>query len=318
MLVQDGSATHVPAMPGVRVSVLAAACSLLTLSNAAQAEVPRWQSKWPTFRAAEVAFTVGTGLQAGYLAFFSNPATRNLEGGILFDDWARSGLRAHSVAGRKLAADVSDYMYYALIAYPMVDAPLVGGIRGGGKVAVQTLAINVEGIAIAGAYAMMFEKVGRARPSARECDADQGYDARCGDVSRLNESNVSGHTAIAFAGASLTCAHHLHLPLYGGGAPDVATCIGAMMVASTQGVLRVVSDNHYATDVLLGSAVGFTAGYIVPWLLHYRGGAQSRSSALRYVMPSFHSRDLAVAGSVAPAVGPSMLGLTMQGTLGVD
>ncbi len=306
-------------MPGVRLSVLAATCALLTLGNAARAETPRWQSKWPTFRPAEVAFTLGTGVQAGYLSFFSNPATRNFEGGVLFDDWARKGLRAHSVAGRKLAADVSDYMYYALIAYPMIDAPLVGGIRGGGKVAVQTLAINAEGLAIAGAYAMMFEKVGRARPSARECDADPSYDARCSDTSRLNESNVSGHTAIAFAGASLTCAHHLHLPLYGGGAPDVAACVGAMMVAGAQGTLRVVSDNHYATDVLLGGAVGFTAGFVVPWLLHYRAGAQSSSSSvMRYVMPSFHSRDLALAGSVAPAVSPSMLGLTMQGTLGVD
>jgi hypothetical protein len=35
------------------------------------------------------------------------------------------------------------------------------------------------------------------------------------------QSFISGHTLMAFTGAGLICAHHSHLPLYGGGVPVV-------------------------------------------------------------------------------------------------
>jgi len=64
--------------------------------------------------------------------------------------------------------------------------------------------------------------------------------------------------------------HHAHLPLYGGGAGDVAACVGAYGVAATTGVLRVMSDNHYMTDVTVGAVLGTAVGLGVPYLLHYR------------------------------------------------
>jgi len=292
---------------------LAAGLACSFAAAPAGAEPLRWRDEWPRFRPAEWAFTVGTGLQAGFAVFVANEPRRNFEGGWLFDDAVRSALRARTRDGRTAAATASDFMYYGLIAYPLFDAPVTASARGARDVAVQTLAINLGGFAVSGTYAILAEKAGRARPSAAECDRDPAYDPRCDDKARLNESNVSGHTSVAFAGAGLTCAHHLHLPLYGGGAPDVAACVAALSTATAQATLRVVSDNHYATDVILGSALGLAGGYLLPWLLHYRGDAGK--SVARFVLPTFRSRELGIAGAAAPLVTAGSVGLTVAGTL---
>jgi hypothetical protein len=39
-------------------------------------------------------------------------------------------------------------------------------------------------------------------------------------------------------------------------------------VATAAGMFRIIGDRHYATDVIVGSAMGFSLGYIYPWLLH--------------------------------------------------
>ena len=279
----------------------------------ARAQVPEWKAEWPRFRPAEIALTVGSGLQVGYASFFANGATNNFDGPILFDKVVRDGIRARSRDGRTAAATASDLMYYALLFYPLVDAPTFGGVRGGKDVAVQTLAINMESYAVGGAYAIMFEKLGRRRPSARECDRDASYDRRCDDTERLNESAVSGHTSISFIGAGLMCAHHTNLPLYNGRAADLAACITALTLASVQGTLRVVSDNHYATDVLAGAALGLGTGYLMPWLLHYRGTASG--GVARWLLPSFSSRELGLHGVLAPRVTSSELGITFNGSM---
>ncbi len=147
---------------------------------------------------------------------------------------------------------------------------------------------------------------------ARECDRDASYDRRCDETARLNTSNVSGHTTIAFTGAGLVCAHHLHLPLYGGGAPDTVACVAAMSVATAQGVLRISSDNHYATDVILGAALGIGSGYFLPRLLHYR----SRGGGGVSLLPSFHARESGISAVLSPSsIAPGMLGAALVGTL---
>jgi len=53
----------------------------------------------------------------------------------------------------------------------------------------------------------------------------------------------------------------------------------------TAGVGRIVSDNHYATDALVGWLVGAASGFLVPSLLQYGfddkgvGEARTASSA---------------------------------------
>src|SRR5690606_36190453 len=71
-------------------------------------------------------------------------------------------------------------------------------------------------------------------------------------------------------GAGLACAHHTHLPLYGGGIADLRACLGAVTLTLTTGALRIASDKHWATDVLTGHLIGFSVGYVLPSLLYYR------------------------------------------------
>ena len=54
---------------------------------------------------------------------------------------------------------------------------------------------------------------------------------------------------------------------------DLAAC--GVLLAATAGtaISRVVADRHYFTDGLMGAAIGFGAGYGLPWLLHYRYGS---------------------------------------------
>ena len=42
--------------------------------------------------------------------------------------------------------------------------------------------------------------------------------------------------------------------------------------ALTTAVTRLVADRHYATDVVVGTGLGFAVGYAVPVLLHYSYG----------------------------------------------
>ena len=129
-----------------------------------------------------------------------------------------------------------------------------------------------------------------------------------------NQSFVSGHTAIAFTGAGLTCAHHRHLPLYGGGWPDVAICVATLAAASSTAVLRVMSDRHYASDSLLGIGLGLVSGWGLPEWLHYGAGdgasesGERRSGAL---LPTFGGEGWSAL--IAPQIGEGTLGLTLIG-----
>ena len=42
---------------------------------------------------------------------------------------------------------------------------------------------------------------------------------------------------------------------------------------------RLIADRHYASDDLIGAAIGFGSGYGLPWLLHYRYAAETPAEA---------------------------------------
>jgi membrane-associated phospholipid phosphatase len=300
-------------------AALAAAAAVLLSPMPAQAwDSPRveWRPEWPKFRAAEVAFTAGLTLQVAAAFFLFPEPQRNWEGGILFDDAARGALRLRTRSARTTADSASDIIYYGLAAYPLlVDAGvLAAGVHGAPDVAVQLVAMDLEAYAFTGAIVLSAEKIGRVRPEDRGCKKDPNYSNGCGDEADLKASFTSGHTAIAFTSAGLVCAHHQNLPLYGGGAPDIAACVTALTAASAAGILRVMSDNHYTTDVLLGMGIGLFGGYGLPTLLHYGAGKRSAGAEPRSLLPSFRSRDGAFAAVIAPAVGPSLTGVTVAGT----
>jgi membrane-associated phospholipid phosphatase len=44
-------------------------------------------------------------------------------------------------------------------------------------------------------------------------------------------------------------------------------------VSATTGILRLVYDEHWASDVIAGWLVGTAAGYVLPSVLHYGFGS---------------------------------------------
>jgi membrane-associated phospholipid phosphatase len=287
---------------------------LFSVTNARAEPSLEWNEDWPRFRTSEA---IVTGLMllpiAGALFLYPNPDD-NMHGGVLFDDAVRDALVADTKDGRGTAAQYSNLPYLGLLAFPiLIDTALVTwGIHGAGDVALEMLAMDLESFAITGAVALTFQKMGRVRPAEKGCATDPDYASKCDDPVALNQSFMSGHTAVAFTGAGLTCAHHRHLPLYGGGAPDVAICVLGLAAATTTGVLRIVSDDHYSTDVLLGVGLGLASGWLLPELLHYGGGAEKKEKASS-LLPVFHPEGSTLSAVVAPQLGTGFLGLTLLG-----
>jgi hypothetical protein len=101
--------------------------------------------------------------------------------------------------------------------------------------------------------------VRRSRPKAVFCVRESGREPCPADTRR---SFYSGHTTSAFAAAvaagTIADFHHL---------PDREWVWGTgLALATTTGVLRVMSDQHYATDVIAGMATGALLGWLVPRL----------------------------------------------------
>jgi membrane-associated phospholipid phosphatase len=225
-----------------------------------------WQPGWSRFSSSDYAISgaLAAALTATLLVA-PTPSTR-FKGGILFDDAVRDALRIKSASGRAAASKLSDVFQITLSVYPfLIDAILLTWIaEDRPDTAWQMFAINSEAF-LASMLLTTISKdaTGRARPYTESCGSDT-----CGSSAR-NKSFFSGHAAAAFTGAGLICAHHGALPLYETPAADQAACAVALALAGATGVLRIAADEHYATDVLVGSLVGLLAGYLLPKLLFY-------------------------------------------------
>jgi membrane-associated phospholipid phosphatase len=150
-------------------------------------------------------------------------------------------------------------------------------------VAGQLSALDAEALSFSSLFStLIFKATARARPSYAECQRDPSFDPLCG--TRSNESFPSGHANLAFTAAGLSCAHHLHLALYGERAADVLACAGTLTLAAATGTLRVLGDRHHATDVWFGALLGFAVGYGMPTLLHY-GRVKSDSGSTAAAQP---------------------------------
>lgn len=118
----------------------------------------------------------------------------------------------------------------------------------------------------------------RSRPAAHFCESEHLM-VPCPPDTRL--SFYSGHTSSAFvaAVATGTIADFHHLPnrgwIWG----------SALTFATATGVLRVMADQHYATDVLTGVAAGGLAGWLIP-KLHKPDEPRSPSATARPAAPA--------------------------------
>jgi len=264
-----------------------------------------WDPKWARMRFPEL---VGTGIiAAGALPFAVIPSLGSaLRTPSSFDESARNALRLHSSTARNTARDVSDLLLTVSITYPFfVDALAAAYLKhSSSDVASQMVQMDLEAIAVnAFLSSMISNLIGRERPYGRLCSADpakQSFD--CSSTSR-NRSFFSGHSSTSFTSAGLVCSHHMHLKLFGGGAADALACATSLLAAGTTASLRVLADQHYATDVLVGSAVGAAMGFGLPWLLHYRGGGT--------LLPGSTS---ARPGAVTWTLAPGPLGGAVFGT----
>ncbi len=251
-----------------------------------------WDPAWPEFGPSEyVASAVGL---AALLAGRVLPLPRaHWRGGVGFDEAARRGLRLRTTAARRWARDGSDIGITINEAWPFLDALVVAGwYRDSPKVAVQQALISAEVVAVtAGIQGLVSYFASRERPYGRECGGE--LDPRTRDCVNRDRyySFFSGHSSQSFAAAAVNCMHHSYVPLYGGGAADRWACVGAFGVAATTALLRVATDVHYVSDVLMGALIGTTTGLMLPWALHYRHGAAQREKAASeapsvFVLPS--------------------------------
>jgi membrane-associated phospholipid phosphatase len=66
--------------------------------------------------------------------------------------------------------------------------------------------------------------------------------------------------------------------------------------------LRIASDSHWASDVLIGHLLGYTSGYLLPTLLYYK---EFRTAP--------HDHPNAPTYAALPLIGTGTLGLSLVG-----
>ncbi len=203
-----------------------------------------------------------------FLIFDVSPSHSHWSGGVLFDGPIRDALRVKTRSERDGVALAGDLMLYTLIAYPgVVDAGLdAAWSKHDMRIGTQLFLINMQAYLLSGVASFVVKKLtARQRPFEQECNGDPNYDIGCHQKdSRL--SFYSGHAAFSFTAAGLICAHHENLELWG----QMTPCYVSIGAAAAVGLTRIIADRHYATDVLVGSLVGWLSGYTISRLYHYK------------------------------------------------
>lgn len=197
-------------------------------------------------------------------------------GGILFDDRVRDALRVGSLEGRYGMRDASDVGVSLASTWPFLVDGLVTAWwhRGRADVAYEMSVVSAEAFAIAIAIQGTANHLGRReRPFGGACGGELPEQSVDCDASVRYRSFFSGHATLAFTGASLICVHHFGLGLLGPSG-DTASCVGGILVAASTSTLRVMSDMHYASDVVIGALVGTAVGITVP-ILHMHPNKES-------------------------------------------
>jgi hypothetical protein len=240
--------------------------------------------KWPKFSLADyIVTTTGAAITLG-AAIVTPRSQHSLMGPIGFDKGVRNALRADRLADRYIFRDASDVGLSLTVTWPFVADALTTAwwYRGSREAAQEMALINLETLAVVGAIQGATNVlVSRERPFGAGCgQGELPADAIDCKNSFHYRSFFSGHSAFSFTSAALICVHHMENELLG--PPwDAISCAGGYAVAATTATFRVVADVHYASDVLLGAAIGTLVGYSVP-LLHYRklgGGSRLHGSA---------------------------------------
>jgi len=229
-----------------------------------------WNERWHRFRPIEYVATAVTGAGSLAVFYFAKPSDHaKWTGPILFDEPVRDALHLRTRSGLETAELTSNILAWAPAVQVVFDSVALPLAAHNPDLAWQLSLMDAESFALSGIVtASVYDVTGRARPSYAECKARKSVDPLCnvGEFAGF----PSGHVSAAVTGAGLICAHHAALPLYGNDVLDVAACVEGITVATAVGVLRLMADRHYVSDVLVGGAIGVFSGYGLPVLLHYR------------------------------------------------
>ena len=229
----------------------------------------------PEYRRITTGDFVLTAVDGGVAlaALIIKPINTGWTGPILFDNGARNSLRLTSLDARGVAADTSDVLLSVSLMGPFLVDSLATAwwYRGSADVAQQMAMIDGETMSITAAIqglSAMF--AGRQRPYVQTCGKVLPNSTVECQTDSKDRSFFSGHTSLTFTSAALVCSHHLNLDLFEDNPADEFSCATAELAAASTGLLRIMSDNHWASDVITGAVVGNAVGFGAPYFLHYR------------------------------------------------
>lgn len=263
-----------------------------------------WHSHWQSVGRREyITIPVLTAALLG-IQLIPPPEEATWDRPILFDNAARDTLRFGSASSRRTAAKLSDAIFIIETLHPVVIDPLIVAWwqRQSPEVAWQMFVINAQAYALTLLVNDVTKRLtARARPWVDECEQNPSSSS-CGSGESYR-AFYSGHAAITATGAGLICAHHTQLSLYQNEWLDTGTCVLAVLGTAATGAMRVASDNHWASDVLVGHLLGYVSGYLLPTLLYYK---EFR------IAPHDHP-STAPTFAALPMIGNDQLGLSVFG-----
>ncbi len=246
---------------------------------------PRWDSAWSHNNAWDYSLA---GIGAASIITYEvvlQPVRPPLRwnGPVLFDTAARNALRTSNPDTQRTAEGVAWALWGVQLAYPVfVDVPYAWS-RYGRQLAADLFWQDAVTLTIAGAVDLgVRDLAGRSRPGAYDC-LQHGGSGCLNDV-ESTRSFPGGHTTNSTAATVLTCTQHLYTELYG--RPwDQLVCATTVASDLTLATLRVISDNHWASDQLAGIAFGALIGWGVPYVMHYHGHTPYRGLDGALIVP---------------------------------
>ncbi|MEZ0311176.1 MAG: phosphatase PAP2 family protein [Myxococcota bacterium] len=250
-----------------------------------------WQPHWRKFGVFDYAGTVLTaGALIGFEQLNVHERLVSIGGRNQFEGPIADFFSLNTVHGRDEAADISDHILFNSQWYPyLLDGILVPLlVHRDPETMWQMSMMNVQAFAVSTLIVRMGHRfVARDRPALARCSNDPGYYYGCDNIGAFGNysSFLSGHVSVVATAAGLTCAHHQHVPLYGGGFWDDFACGSMLTLTGIQGVLRMMADKHYVSDMVLGTLIGLAAGYAIPTYLHYEWNPLPKSELKVSLLP---------------------------------
>jgi len=176
---------------------------------------------WPRFRLIEGIDTIALGAATIALVRDKSTHTRVRTGGILFDSAVRDAFRSHTLAGSR-GGELSTWLYLGGLIVPNVISGSGARrhqnperCRADALINAQSLGLRRGDVNDGVAWPARRPFVGTPRRCPR--DASGQVLLAIAPGSETYQSFYSGHAAATATMAGLTCVHHQHLPLYGGG-----------------------------------------------------------------------------------------------------